>query len=187
MYRIESGIFIQFSHHVGGHSGPCISLHGHTWKFVLLLGAHELDRQGFVFDFDVLQSTVLHPCFQLLDHGLALGMQSFDENIEALTTLGKNLVGSRHETLGSVGEPPFTVSGQLGGARNESPGGIKVAIFPFAPTSERLARWLYELASSRITDARVSVLGARVYESLQPVEMFAEYLPDGALAHEQAR
>jgi hypothetical protein len=114
----------------------------------------------------------------LLDHGLALGAQSFNENIETLTTLGKTLVGSRCKTLGSRGEPPFVFEGDLAGARNELPGGIKVAVFPFVPTSERLARWLYELASSRITDARVSVLGARVYESLQPVEMFAEYLPD---------
>src|SRR5512139_758638 len=99
MYRIESGVFIHFSHHVRGHSGPCISLHGHTWKFVLLLGAHELDRQGFVLDFDLLQTKVLTPCHQLLDHSLALGDHSFSETREALTALGRNLVASRLQTI----------------------------------------------------------------------------------------
>jgi 6-pyruvoyl-tetrahydropterin synthase len=178
MYRIESGIFIDFSHHVRGHSGPCISLHGHTWKFVLLLGARELDREGFVLDFDTLHDQVLKPCHQLLDHSLALGRQSFEENVAALTALGQNLVGSRHETLGSTGDLPFTLNGEFSGARNELPGGIKVAVFPFFPTSERLAEWLYGVAQDRVADSRVSVLRARVYESTHPLEMFAEYVPE---------
>jgi 6-pyruvoyl-tetrahydropterin synthase len=177
MYRIESGIFIHFSHHVRGHSGPCISLHGHTWKFVLLLGAHQLNQQGFVLDFDLLHGQLLQPCHRLLDHSLALGEQSFLENREALTLLGRNLVASRQDTLGHTGDPPQTLEGGLGGARNESPGGIKVAVFPFDPTSERLAEWLNGVAMARVADERVSVLGARVYESLHPVEMFAEYVP----------
>ena len=52
MYTITSGIFIHFGHHVRGHDGPCISLHGHTWKFDVSLQAKELDKSGFVVDFD---------------------------------------------------------------------------------------------------------------------------------------
>ncbi len=118
LYRIESGIFVHFSHHVRGHAGPCISLHGHTWKFVLLLGARELDREGFVLDFDTLQDRVLSPCHQLVDHALALGEQSFAENLTVLAALGKNLIGTRQETHGTTGDPPFTLDGQLAGARN---------------------------------------------------------------------
>jgi 6-pyruvoyl-tetrahydropterin synthase len=178
MYRIESGIFIDFSHHVRGHSGPCISLHGHTWKFVLLIGASELDRDGFVLDFDMLHDRVLMPCHQLLDHSLALGDKSLSENLTALTALGQNLVGTRRETIGSTGVPPAILDGELAGARNELPGGIKVAVFPFSPTSERLAEWLFRVAKDRVADARVNVMGARIYESLHPLEMFAEYVPD---------
>jgi 6-pyruvoyl-tetrahydropterin synthase len=178
MYRIESGIFIHYSHHVRGHSGPCISLHGHTWKFVLLLGARELDQQGFVLDFDALHGQVLVPCHQLLDHSLALGTESYAENREVLVALGRNLLASRHEILGSRGDPLVTLNGDLGGAFNELPGGIKVAVSPFTPTSERLAEWLYGVARAKIADGRVSVLAARVYESLHPVEMFAEYVPE---------
>jgi 6-pyruvoyl-tetrahydropterin synthase len=178
MYRIESGVFIHFSHHVRGHSGPCISLHGHTWKFVLVLGARVLDEQGFVLDFDQLNTRVLSPCHRLLDHSLALGDDSWGENRELITALGANLVASRQATLGHEGDRPPVLERDLAGARNELPGGIKVAVFPFTPTSERLAEWLYGVASSRVGDDRVNVLSARVYESLHPVEMFAEYAPE---------
>jgi hypothetical protein len=52
---------------------------------------------------------------------------------------------------------------------------MKVAVFPFSPTSERLAEWLYGLAHSKITDDRVSIDWVRVYETLHPVESVAEY------------
>jgi 6-pyruvoyl-tetrahydropterin synthase len=39
MYRASASIHIHFAHHVRGHSGPCISLHGHTWKFEVVLEA----------------------------------------------------------------------------------------------------------------------------------------------------
>ena len=65
----------------------------------------------------------------------------------------------------------------LAGARNEHPGGMKVAVFPFPPTSERLAAWLYELARSRLEDDRVRVRLTRVYETMHPVHSVAEYCP----------
>ena len=42
--------------------------------------------------------------------------------------------------------------------------------FPFAPTSETLARWLYELADERLARDRMRVVIARVYEARHPVE-----------------
>jgi hypothetical protein len=65
----------------------------------------------------------------------------------------------------------------LPGGRNEFPGGMKVVVFDFSPTSERLARWLYDLAAERLEDGRVSVEFARIYETLHPVESVAEYRP----------
>lgn len=175
MYRIESGIFIHFSHHLRGHSGACISVHGHTWKFVLRLGAPELDSQGFVLDFDLVRRRVFTPCCQLLDHSLAVGEATFAENQPVLEALGQKLTTTRGETLGHRGELPATLAGNLCGARNELPGGIKVAVFPFSPTSERLAEWLHRVATVEFADLPVAVITARVYESLHPVDMFAEY------------
>ena len=55
---------------------------------------------------------------------------------------------------------------------------MKVAVFPFTPTSERLAEWFYEVAAMQLADNRVQVASTRVYESLHPVATFAEYVPD---------
>ncbi|MCZ7684612.1 MAG: 6-carboxytetrahydropterin synthase [Sandaracinaceae bacterium] len=52
-----------------------------------------------------------------------------------------------------------------------------MSVFPFAPTSERLAEWLYALAKERLADERVRVVSTRVYETLHPVESIAEYVP----------
>jgi len=177
MYRITKGIFISFAHHVRGHSGPCISLHGHTWKFEVTLGADELDDEGFVVDFGQLHKKVLLPCLNLLDHCLAMGERTWSKNQGHLASIGTDLVGSRMETLGHAGEQPNAHVGLLNGARNEFPGGIKVTIFPFSPTSERLAEWLYQLAKDNMEDDRVKVLGAKVYESLRPTESIAEFKP----------
>lgn len=175
MYRVTTSIHIHFSHHVRGHSGPCISLHGHTWKFELTLTSKELDLQGFVVDFDEVFERVLTPCHKLLDHSLALGERSYEENQHSLAEIGVKLVASRMETIGSLGETPFHWTGSLAGARNELPGGIKIAVFPFTPTSERLAEWLYKVAQDTLANDRVNVAAARVYESLHPVDTYAEF------------
>jgi len=177
VYRITSSIHIHFAHHVRGHSGPCISLHGHTWMFEIVLASKTLDAQGFVIDFDLVHERVLAPCHELLDHSLALGEKSFQENVEALALLGNKLVDSRLETMGSRGTLQAMRSEPLFGARNEKPGGIKIAVFPFTPTSERLAEWLYGLAQKAVGDERVSVSSARIYEALLPTQSVAEYTP----------
>jgi 6-pyruvoyl tetrahydropterin synthase/QueD family protein len=177
MYKITTGVHIHFAHHIRGHAGPCISIHGHTWKFEVSLAAEELDRQGFVIDFDDLQAKVLDPCHRLLDHSLALGEESWQETQAVLAQLGETLVGSRRHTLGDLGCPQAALVGSLGGARNEHPGGIKLACFPFSPTSERLARWLYEVAKEQVGSDRVHIAAARIFESLHPTEAVAEYSP----------
>jgi 6-pyruvoyl-tetrahydropterin synthase len=175
MYTITSSVFIHFGHHVRGHDGPCISLHGHTWRFEVQVGAEQLDAQGFVIDFDQLNAEVLEPCHQLLDHSLAVGAATWEETEADLERLGKTLVASRMETLGSLGKPQVALQGELNRARNERPGGIKVAVFPFTPTSERLAEWLFDVTEAKVGSERVKVLCARVYETMHPTEFVAEY------------
>lgn len=175
MYRIRRGIHIHFAHHVRGHRGPCISVHGHSWKFELELGAKRLDDEGFVRDFSLLKARVLEPCHLLLDHSLAIGTKTWEESRLPLVELGQALVDSRKETMGHRGERQLGHEGELAGARNEYPGDIKVTVFPFAPTSERMAEWLFTLGKERLEDARVRVLRALVYETLHPVESVAEF------------
>ncbi len=180
MYRASCGLHFHFAHHVRGHRGPCISLHGHTWKFEIMLEATTLDAEGFVVDFDRVHEELLAPCFRLLDHSLALGEESFAESRDDLARLGTTLVASRRQIHGDLGTPPEIHEGPLFGARNERPGGIKVAVFPFTPTSERLAEWFYRGAEATFGDERVRAARARVYESLHPSESFADYEPPRA-------
>ena len=178
MYRIRKSIDVDFAHHVRGHRGPCINIHGHTWKFEVLLESDALDADGFVIDFKELKQRVLKPCHDLLDHGLAIGPETFDEVKEDLARLGADLVASREKVHGSpmpTAETPMS----LAGAVAHYPGGIKVIVFPFAPTSELLASWLWQAASDGLATVapQVRVAAARVYETLHPVEAVAEYTP----------
>lgn len=175
-YTICKSIDIDFSHHIRGHAGACINLHGHTWKFEVCLAADELDAEGFVVDFKRLKTLVLKPCHALLDHSLAVGEQTWREIGDDLARVGAGLLASRD----MIGEPGREVASapdlvQLPGARNELAGGMKVAVFVFSPTSERLAKWLHDLAVSTLEDERVRVQWARVYETLHPVESVAAY------------
>jgi 6-pyruvoyl-tetrahydropterin synthase len=178
MYTVTSGIHIHFGHHVRGHDGPCISLHGHTWRFEVAVTAMELDKQGFVIDFDVMHAKVLAPIHALLDHALAVGAQTWEETGAELAALGQKLVASRIELMGHLGEEQPMLEGELVGARNVRPGGIKVAVFPFTPTSERLAAWLFDVTERAVGGGRVRVASARVYETLHPTELWAEYRRD---------
>lgn len=175
-YRIHRSVDISFAHHVRGHAGHCINIHGHTWKFEVGLEADTLDAEGFVVDFGLLKKRVLEPCHRLLDHALAVGAETFEDVGAALEPVGVKLVASREAVHGR----PMPTEAQpmsLGGADLRYPGGIKVAVFPFAPTSERLAEWLYRLAEQELADDRVRVAFGRVYETLHPVESVAEYTP----------
>jgi 6-pyruvoyl-tetrahydropterin synthase len=177
MFTVTTGIHIHFAHHVRGHLGPCISLHGHTWLFQVSLAAKALDHQGFVADFDLLYAKVLEPCHLLLDHSLAVGEETYADISESLGAVGEKLVASREVLHGHCGDVQPMLHQPLAGARNERPGGIKVAVFPFTPTSERLAEWLHQVASQTMADDRVRVSRARIYETLHPMESFADYEP----------
>ena len=177
MYTVTTGIHIHFAHHVRGHLGPCISLHGHTWLFQVSLSAKELDNQGFVADFDLLYSKVLEPCHLLLDHSLAIGQQTYADIEGPLAKVGEQLVASREVLHGHCGETQAMLSHPLAEARNVRPGGIKIAVFPFTPTSERLAQWLHSVATDAMADERVTVSRTRIYETLHPMESFADYAP----------
>ena len=180
MYCIRKSIDIDFAHHVRGHGGPCIHVHGHTWKFEVELQATELDADGFVVDFKHLKTGVLQPCHQLLDHSLAVGRATWTDAEPALQTLGKALLASRLPRHGTIHTTDERVI-ELAGAENRYPGGMKVAVFPFSPTSERLAKWLYDAATAALADGRVSVKLARVFETQRPVESVAEYWEDDRL------
>ncbi len=178
LFRIRRSVDLHFAHHIRGHAGACIHVHGHTWKFEVELEAAKVDDQGFVVDFGRLKREVLEPCHTMLDHALAIGAKGYAEVESELAALGGKLQATRGQTSGGEPRPdpePFA----LNGAELRYPGGMKVVVFPFEPTSERIAEWLAGLASERLADERVRVAVGRVYETMHPVESVAEYWPEG--------
>lgn len=176
MYRIYKSIDIDFAHHIRGHRGHCINVHGHTWKFEVGLEARTLSDEGFVVDFSHLKNKILKPCHALLDHSLALGEETWQDIGLALEPIGVSLLKSRlalHDRVDTCERVVTT----LGGAQNRYPGGMKVTVFPFSPTSERIAEWLYRATAQELADERVKVSFARIYETLHPVEAVAEFRP----------
>lgn len=203
VYRIHKSIDIDFAHHVGGHDGACINIHGHTWKFEVGLSALALSTMGFVVDFKRLKQDVLEPVHTLLDHSFALNEATLNSISSALIVVGEGLYATRGKgafqksvmTVKAENTVPLlgykTHPGNLCGAYQIVVGGMKMAAFPFSPTSERLAEWLYRVAAEMVqaentvdvnegiwldqhTD-RLSVDYARVYETLHPVESVATY------------
>lgn len=199
MYTVKKSVDIDFAHHVGGHDGACINIHGHTWKFEVELGAHELDKMGFVVDFKQLKKRVLEPVHTLLDHSLALHTQTLRNAMEPLRNLGDVLYSTRGRGISVVGTHASQVEVEsvlgykfldhsLCGAENQVVGGMKIAGFPFSPTSERLASWLYSVANDAFPAShenslegkqgrRIQVIQASIYETLHPVEAVASYRP----------
>jgi 6-pyruvoyltetrahydropterin/6-carboxytetrahydropterin synthase len=179
MYTVCKGIDVRFAHQIRGHRGACISPHGHTWRLELGLKAEDLDREGFVVDFSLLGERVLVPCHRLLDHAAAWGRRAFEELEPDLEAMGRKLLAARREIHGPLAtvEREARLDHPVHGARNAWPGGMKVAVFPFDPTSERLAEWLYRFAVATLEDERVKVAFARVYEALPPAAAWAEYRP----------
>ena len=177
MYTIRKSLDIDFAHNIEGHRGACINVHGHTWKFEVEVSASDLDEEGFVVDFKRLKRDVLQPCHQLLDHSLALGVRLYKQVEPQLVEMGTAFLASRVTLHGPDHGVENGQEWELFGASGKYPGGMKVAVLPFSPTSERLAKWLYELAAEQLNDDRVSVTCARIYETLHPVESVAEYRP----------
>jgi 6-pyruvoyl-tetrahydropterin synthase len=174
MYSVTKSIDIDFGHSVRGHTGLCVGIHGHLWRFELEVSTEELDKQGFVLDFKDLKKKVLTPVFNLLDHAYAIGADTWQDIGEPLSEVGRRLVGSRSAVHGTRWySEPMDSGPMVHGAGYVPCGGIRVVVFPFSPTAERLSKWLYDFAEEQLKG--FTVVESRIYETLHPVETLASY------------
>lgn len=188
MYRITKSVYIHFAHCVNGHSGLCLGPHGHTWKFEVCLKSRVLDKEGFVCDFGLVKKHILTPVEKVLDHAFALGEGLAASIIEPLKVIGGRLLEQREKLYGVDAADAMQgenikacVSYSLPGVRVGFIDGVKLVTFDFNPTSERLAEWFYKYAQAQ-ADQHISKLikvdRVRVYETMHPVESFAEFSVD---------
>lgn len=177
MHRICKSVDVDMAHIIEGHGGPCLNIHGHTWKFEVEVAGQELDRLGMVADFGQLKKHVLIPVHELCDHAFALSERMAYTIRPHLESIWQAFRATRVSEV-----PMYTTVTDLNGARHLFLGdGMKVAVFPFAPTSERLAEWLYGVANRwaeryrQAAGQELVVVRATVYETLHPVKAFATY------------
>lgn len=174
-YLLTKSIDLDMAHHISGHEGACINLHGHTWKFEVGIEADVLDETGFVVDFKTIKTAVLQPVHAMLDHALLLSEEAYEASHDELCSIGRRLLATRKSgSSRSRFDGECLLTSYHGQIRSAFPGGMKMAVSSFAPTSERLAGWLFGVASQvPLNGGRCKF--ARVYETLHPVNSIAEF------------
>lgn len=181
-FQVSKGVFVDFAHFLHGHDGPCHNIHGHTWYLEITLGAPRLDTNGFVLDFSLIKTWVLDPVRLLLDHSLVI---NYKTPIKLMLPFLKHTAGTEYsDSYYTEAKPIFKIDGCLKphkshllcGACTYNIRNNKITCFAFPPTSERLAEWLYRVASKRIKNP-LRVICARVFEQLHPTPSVATYFP----------
>lgn len=131
-------------HRVPEHNGKCKNYHGHTWTLEVCVSAPVLDTVGVVIDFGELKARIGGWINAHLDHGMCL--HHADPMAEWLT-LQALLTTSREHG-------PAMGSNVLAKVKRDrcldSP--HKLYLMDEAPTSENLARLLFEKAKVLLAD-----------------------------------
>jgi 6-pyruvoyl-tetrahydropterin synthase len=163
------------AHFILGYDGPCFNIHGHTWRFEVLLGAEGLGPTGFVADFSFIKNVILKPVHALLDHSLIMSDRIYVKAEELLAELGRLLLfggGLKDSASSKISSSRCTLILNRAFTRASL---LKIATFPFDPTCERLAEWFYYFAASKFPDgSKIQVSSVRVYEKIYPAA-FCEY------------
>ncbi len=162
-YAVTKEVFIDFAHHIAGHKGACLNIHGHTWCWQITISTTKLNSMGMVIDFSDIKKAILKPLHELLDHSLVLSKDEFDANSDHIIGLGLGIARKRNKPVGAafVGNP----------VRVEYAGGLKVVTFPFVPTCETLASWFLDTSIELLklkTEQDVKVENVRIYEQMHP-------------------
>ena len=78
MYELSVSGDFSSAHFLRGYTGPCETLHGHTWKVRVTLASEELDSLGLVVDFREIKEK-FHRFLETLDHTCLNDLETFQE------------------------------------------------------------------------------------------------------------
>lgn len=76
-YTVTTETTFAASHYLKGHEGGCGNLHGHNWKVEVSVDAPQLDGNGFVIDFLVLDE-IMKEAIAPFDHSNLNDVVPFD-------------------------------------------------------------------------------------------------------------
>jgi len=162
MFSISKSFDFAYGHRVysqnvdpvyaGSSECPCRRLHGHQGKVTVHIEAKTLDDRGFVIDFKEL-SFVKRFLDENIDHRFIVSLQ--DPGFE-------RLVGISPEEISSVLGPRFLLPscscGFMGDRIKQDPNHVddhtdSFFVVDFNPTSENLAKWIYDGLAEIIEDS----------------------------------
>ena len=130
----------------------CKNLHGHSYKIKVHLGADELGDQQMVLDFKNLEF-MKQFVDDILDHKFMIDIN--DPNFELITGLKGNFNPAQCDNLGDL-YPSGDSQVQLHRG--------SFVIVDFVPTSENIAKFIFEYAKTRLSDL-VTVVAVELWET----------------------
>lgn len=77
-YEVSKEADFSAAHLLRDYNGPCENLHGHNWKVRVSVASTQLNEQGMVVDFG-LMNTLLKQLIASLDHQLINEIAPFDK------------------------------------------------------------------------------------------------------------
>lgn len=151
--QISKEVQLDAGHRVPKHQGQCSNPHGHRYRVILYATGHIVEEagspdEGMLVDFGDLKKILTQKVHDPLDHGFIV----YRRDEQMLSALCINTPGQ--------GELADDVRGK---------NGWKVIIFPFIPTAENIARWVYEQClpelESRYSDHELTIDKIEVWET----------------------
>jgi len=144
----------------GSEECPCHRIHGHQGNVTVHMSTTELDSRGFVIDFKEL-NFVKKFIDTYMDHRFIISTQ--DPNF-------KSIVGDTFENLSveTVCTLDDVVIGQRVTKESSNSHNESFLIVGFNPTSEELARWIYNIVKNVISKSPFSCKVDKVVWSETP-------------------
>lgn len=161
-YYASKSIEFDAGHRVPDHDSKCKNPHGHRYKVELIIGAESLisagSMTGMVLDFGFMKQILTEKVHDVFDHGFIVyeGDHELRDafNIQEVPEVS----------------PAFT------------PHGWKIIVFPYVPTAENIAKWIYEEVQMYFTQRgnefepyRIWIEVVVVHETPNSMAMYKEY------------
>ena len=147
-FTISKEVQFDAGHRVPSHGGQCRNPHGHRYRVVVNLGGQLVTtpgdpQEGMLVDFSFVKALLKEKVHDPLDHGFIV----HEKDWPMLAALGE---ANDHLPDGTQLEHPrdwTLVNHELG---EENRYGWKVIVFPYVPTAENIARWIFDQINAPI-------------------------------------
>jgi len=90
MFEVSVRDHIASAHQLHGYDGPCMHMHGHTWKIEMIVCGETLDGVGLLADFKILKAK-LKEVIMPLDHVVLNDVPAFKDLNPSTENLARHI------------------------------------------------------------------------------------------------